>query len=198
MQTDVVELLVANLIFSLRIAPLVVLVATILRTILLLTGRRRTFVSWTRNALLSAVTIIFAPGMIINTGLRYAVCSLCGIDLEGVGGGSTYAELNLFITVDRPPRVSVLVGALFFSTVLSVFVGFALLVMPIVFLLGAPVVLLSWYVALGVLFNTSIRGGDVSLLSAALKGSPRQGAVEFIIVMALLALFYTQVVGVVI
>ncbi|NHJ13436.1 MAG: hypothetical protein EAX95_07150 [Candidatus Thorarchaeota archaeon] len=196
MQNEIAAMLVTNFWFSLRVAPIVVVVATAIRTALLLTGKRRAFRTWTRNPLLSAVTIIFAPGMVINTGIRYGVCSLFGIDLEGIGGGSTYAEINLFIKVDRPPRVSILVIALFISTLLSIFVGFALMFLPFVLLAGAPVVLLSWYVALGVLFNSCIRGGDVSLLSAALKGRPRSGAIELVAAMAVLVLLYTLILGV--
>lgn len=196
MQTDIAALMVTNLWFSIRVAPLVILVATAIRTALLLTGKRRAFRTWTRNPLLSVVTIIFAPGMAVNTAVRYGVCSLFGIDLEGVGGGSTYAELNLFIKVDRPPRVAVLVAALYVSTVISVFIGFALMFLPVVLLAGAPVVLLSWYIALGVLFNSCIRGGDISLLSAALKGRPRSGAIELVAAMTALALLYAILLGV--
>ena len=141
-QSDILALLATNLVFSVKIAPLVVVVATLVRSALLLTGRKRAIVSWTRNTLLSLATIVFLPGMLVNTGVRYGVCSLFGIDLEGVGGGSTYAELNLFLKVDRPPKVAVLVSALYLSTVASVFIGFTLLFLPVVLLLGAPVVLL--------------------------------------------------------
>ena len=83
MQSDVVVLMMSNLLFSIWIAPFVVTLATVIRTALLLTGKRRTFRSWTRNAILSVVTIIFAPGMVINTGVRYAIAALFRIDIEG-------------------------------------------------------------------------------------------------------------------
>ena len=161
-----------------------------IRSALLLTGRKRAIVTWTRNTLLSLVTIIFLPGSIINTGVRYGVCSLFGIDLEGIGGGSTYAELNLFLKVDSPPKVVVLVSALYVSTVASVFIGFTLLFMPIVLLLGAPIVLLSWYLALCVLFNSSLRGGDIQLLGAALQKHPGKGIAELSVALAVLVVFY--------
>jgi len=101
-QSDILALLATNLVFSVKIAPLVVVVATLVRSALLLTGQKRTIVSWTRNTLLFLATIVFLPGMLVNTGVRYGVCSLFGIDLEGVGGGSTYAEPNLFLKVVRP------------------------------------------------------------------------------------------------
>jgi hypothetical protein len=192
-QTDLITLLSTNLLFSVKITPLVVVVATLLRSLLLFSGNRRTFRSWTRNALLSAVTIVFLPGMIVNTAVRYAVCSLFKIDLNGVGGGSTYAELNLFLKVDSPPRVATLVSALYISTVASIFIGFTLLFMPVVLLAGAPFLLLCWYLALAVLLNSSLRGGDVSLLGAALQKHPSRGFAELIIALCFLAIFYSFV-----
>ncbi|MFX1260660.1 MAG: hypothetical protein ACFFAZ_01100 [Promethearchaeota archaeon] len=196
MQFDIVTLMLANLLFSVQVAPLVVVVATAIRSVLLLTGKRRSFEEWTRNPLLSAVTIIFAPGMVINTAVRYGVTSLMGIDLEGLGGGGTYGELSLFLKVDKPPRVAVLLSALYLSTVISVFTAFALLVVPVVMLAGAPIVLLCTYISLGVLLSSSLKGGDLALLGAALKGNPRKGVIEFLAVVTVLVLFYTQVVGV--
>jgi hypothetical protein len=192
-QTDVLTLMSTNLLFSVKITPLVVVVATLLRSLLLFSGNKRTFRSWTRNALLSAVTIVFLPGMIVNTAVRYAVCSLFKIDLKGVGGGSTYAELNLFLKVDSPPRVVVLVSALYISTVVSIFIGFSLLFMPVVLFAGAPILLLCWYLAVAVLLNSSLRGGDVSLLGAALQKHPGRGFAELIIILCLLAVFYSFV-----
>ncbi|MHA1421963.1 MAG: hypothetical protein ACTSSD_07705 [Candidatus Thorarchaeota archaeon] len=191
MQSDIVSMLVVNLIFSVKFAPFVVVVATLIRSIMLLSGNRRAFRAWTRNALLSAVTIIFLPGMIINTGVRYAVCSVFRIDLEGVAAGSTYAELNLFLKVDSPPRVSVLIAALFVSTIASVFIGFSLLFLPVVFLAGAPALLLCWYLSLAVLFNSSLKGGDVSLLGAALQKHPGKGIAELVVALSLLIVFYS-------
>lgn len=192
-QTDLLLLLSSNLLFSVKITPLVVVVATLVRSILLISGNKRAFRTWTRNTILSAITIIFLPGMVVNTAVRYAVCSLFKIDLQGVGGGSTYAELNLFLKVDSPPRVAVLVSALYISTVASIFIGFSLLFLPVVFLAGAPVVLLCWYLALGVFFNSSLRGGDVSLLGAALQGHPGRGIAELVIALSVLIVFYSFV-----
>jgi hypothetical protein len=193
MQYDVMTLLAANLVFSVKAAPVVVVIATLIRSVLLLSGNKRAFTSWTRNALLSAITVIFLPGMIVNTAIRYAVCSLFRIDLEGVAAGSTYAELNLFLKVDSPPRVVVLVSALFISTLASIFIGFSLLFLPIVLLAGVPVVLLCWYLSLSVLFNSSLRGGDVSLLGAALQKHPGKGIAELVLALSALIVFYSFV-----
>ena len=190
MQTDIVSLLISNLLFSLKIAPLVVIVATLVRSFLLLSGKKRAFRTWTRNTLLSVVTILFLPGMIINTGVRYAFCSLFRIDLQGIGAGSTYAELNLFLKVDSPPRVGILISALYLSTVASVFIGFLLLFLPVILLAGAPVFLLCWYLSLAVLLNSSLRGGDVSLLGAALRSHPGKGILELIAALVVLGVFY--------
>jgi hypothetical protein len=85
------------------------------------------------------------------------------------------------------------VAALYLSTVISLSLAFALIFLPVLLLIEAPIVLLSWYIALGVLFNSSLRGGDVQLLGAALKGRPRAGAIELMLSIAVLVLFYTQV-----
>ncbi|TXT55246.1 MAG: conserved membrane protein of unknown function [Candidatus Thorarchaeota archaeon] len=196
MQMDIVVLVTSSFVFAFQITPLVVIVATAIRSIVLLTGRRRAFVTWTRNSLLSAISIIFAPGMMINTGVRYGICSLFGIDMDGIGANSTYAELNLFLRVERPPRVWVLVTALFLSTVLSVFIGFVLIVLPMVIIIGAPLVLVCWYVAVCVLFNTSIRGGDVTLLGAALKGHPGKGILELVVTLSIIVFLYIALSGV--
>jgi len=193
MQYDIITLLTSNLVFSIKAAPMVVVIATLIRSVLLLSGNKRAFTSWTRNALLSAATFIFLPGMIINTGVRYAVCSLFRIDLEGVAAGSTYAELNLFLKVDSPPRVSVLVSALFVSTIASIFIGFLLLFLPMVLLAGIPVILLCWYLSISILFNSSLRGGDVSLLGAALQKHPGKGIAELVLALSVLIVFYSIV-----
>jgi hypothetical protein len=188
-EADVLALLMTNLVFSVKIAPLVVVVATLVRSALLLSGRKRALVSWTRNTVLSVATFIFLPGMLINTAVRYGVCSLLGIDLDAIGAGSTYGELNLFLKVDRPPKVAVLVSALYLSTVASLYIGFTLLFLPVVMLMGAPVVLLCWYL----LFNSSLRGGDVQLLGAALQKHPGRGMAELFIALTVLIVFYAFV-----
>jgi hypothetical protein len=193
MQADIVSMLAVNFVFSIKFAPLIVVVATLVRSLLLLSGNKRAFKSWTRNGLLSAITILFLPGMIINTAVRYAVCSLFRIDLEGVAAGSTYAELNLFLKVDSPPKVYVLISALFVSTIASVFIGFSLLFLPVVLFVGAPVLLLCWYLSVAVLLNSSLRGGDVSLLGAALQKHPGRGIAELVVTLSVLIVFYSYV-----
>jgi len=193
LQYDIVSMLVLNVVFSVKIAPAVVFTATLIRSLILLSGNKRVFRAWTRNVMLSAVSIIFFPGSIINTAVRYAVCSLFRIDLKGVAAGSTYAELNLFLKVDSPPRVVVLISALFVSTIASVFIGFSLLFLPVVLLVNAPVYLLCWYLSLAVLFNSSLKGGDVSLLGAALQKHQGKGIAELILALSVLIVFYSVV-----
>ena len=62
--------------------------------------------------------------------------------------------------------------------------------LPVVLLLGAPIVLLSWYLALCVLFNSSLRGGDFQLLGAALQKHPGRGIAELLLALAVLIVFY--------
>jgi hypothetical protein len=195
-QLDIVELLIGNMQFSLRIAPYVIVFMTLVRSVLLLTGSKRAFRTWTRNTKLSILSILLAPGIFINTGIRYAVCSVLGVQVEGVGLGTTYAEVNAFIHVDRPPSVAALLIALFLSSLASVFVGFFFLFAPIVIAMDWSFVLASWYLCAAVLVNSCIRSGDLSLLRASLKRQGHRGAIELIAVITGLALFYTQIVGV--
>jgi len=195
-QLDIIGLMIGNLEFSLRAAPYVIALATLVRSILLLTGYKRAFTTWTRNVVLSFLSIVLAPGIFVNTAIRYLVCRAMGIHLDGVGVSSTYAELNVFIQVDKPPRVAALLMALFFSSIMSVFVGFSLLFMPIGFLLLSPLDVICWYLAVAVLLNSCVRSGDLSLLGASLKKHGNRGAIELVAVMTGLVLFYTQIVGV--
>ena len=82
------------------------------------------------------------------------------------------------------------------TIVLSVFIALLFLVLPAILALDFPMSLFCWYVALGVLFNTSLRSGDVRLLWEALKRHPRSGTIEFVIVLAVLVLLYTTLPGV--
>ena len=193
MQMDLVTLMVTNLVFSVKVTPIVVVLATLIRTALLLTGKKRAFVTWTRNPALSAVTILFAPGMLVTTAVRYIVCRLFGIDLYGIGGAGTYGEITVFLKVDKPPRVAILLAALYLSTLISVFIGFALVAIPFVFMPGMPIALFCWYTALGVFFNCCLKGGDLTLLGVALKKRTRSGAIELLVVLAVLVIFHMQI-----
>ena len=197
MQIDVSAALLANLVFSVKIAPGVLVIVTIIRGLILLSGQKREFEDWTRNSLMSALSIIFLPGTLAYIGIRYIVSRAFGIDVENIGGSTTYGEVNLFLKVERPPRVAIVLSALYMIVVMSVFVALSLILLPALLLFqNMPVVLFCWYVAIGVLFNISLRSGDVSLVVASLRRRPRAGALEFIAVMAALVLLYTQVVGV--
>ena len=197
MQIDLAAALFANLVFSVKIAPGILVVVTIVRGLILLSGQKREFEDWTRNSLMSALSIIFLPGTLAYIGIRYIVSRAFGIDVENIGGSTTYGEINLFLKVERPPRVTIVLSALYMIVVTSVFVALSLILFPaLLFFQNMPAVLLCWYVAIGVLFNNSLRSGDISLVVASLRRRPRTGALEFIAVMVALVLLYTQVVGV--
>lgn len=189
--------LFANLVFSVRIAPAILVIVTVVRGLILLSGQKREFEDWTRNSLMSALSILFLPGTLAYIGIRYTVSRAFGIDVENIGGSTTYGEINLFLKVERPPRVAIVLSALYMIVVMSVFVALSLILLPaLLFFQNMPAVLFCWYVAIGVLFNISLRSGDVSLVVASLRRRPRAGALEFIVVMVALVLLYTQVVGV--
>lgn len=197
MQIDLPAALLANLVFSVKIAPGILVIVTVVRGLILLSGQKREFEDWTRNSLMSALSIIFLPGTLAYIGIRYTVSRAFGIDVENIGGSTTYGEINLFLKVERPPRVVIVLSALYMIVVMSVFVALSLILLPaLLFFQNMPVVLFCWYVAVGVLFNISLRSGDVSLVVASLRRRPRAGALEFIAVMVTLVLLYTQVVGV--
>lgn len=197
MQIDLPAALFANLVFSVKIAPGILAIVTVVRGLILLSGQKREFEDWTRNSLMSALSIIFLPGTLAYIGIRYTVSRAFGIAVENVGGSTTYGEINLFLKVERPPRVAIVLSALYLIVVMSVFVALSLILLPaLLFFQNMPLVLFCWYVAIGVLFNISLRSGDVSLVVASLRRRPRAGALEFITVMVALVLLYTQVVGV--
>ena len=197
MQIDLPAALFANLVFSVKIAPGILAIVTVVRGLILLSGQKREFEDWTRNSLMSALSIIFLPGTLAYIGIRYTVSRAFGIAVENVGGSTTYGEINLFLKVERPPRVAIVLSALYMIVVMSVFVALSLILLPaLLFFQNMPLVLFCWYVAIGVLFNISLRSGDVSLVVASLRRRPRAGVLEFIAVMVALVLLYTQVVGV--
>jgi hypothetical protein len=194
--TDIPGLIMANLIFSIQVAPGVLIAVSIIRGLILITGQKREFEDWTRNWLLTFLSWVFLPGTIVYVALRWGISKLFRIDVENIGLSTTYAELNLFIKVEKPPRVAVALTFLYATVVLSVFTACSLIVLPFVFLLEAPMVLILWYVALGVFFNTSLRSGDISLVAASLRRRPRSGVLELIVVMAALIILYAQFAGV--
>jgi hypothetical protein len=57
------------------------------------------------------------------------------------------------------------------------------------------VLLVCWWTAIGTLFNTSIRSGDISLIGASLHRWPKSGPVELCIVAIGLIIIYMQLWG---
>ena len=196
MQMDIPSLILANLIFSIKITPIVVIIVSILRAAILFSGQKREFEDWTRNPLLTVLLMIFLPGTLAYVAIRYVVCYAFGIDIEGVGSATTYGEINLFLTVDKAPRVGIAITSLFVTIVMSIFVALSLVAIPIVLVFDVLPTLVCWYISLGILFNSSIRNGDISMIGASLKRRPRSGAVELLVVMTALVLLYIQVMGV--
>jgi len=197
MQTDVATLVIANLYFAIQWTPPILVVVTVLRGVLLLKGQKREFEDWFRNPLMTLLSVIFLPGTLIYTGIRYVVSRIAGIKIDRVGGSTTYGELNLFIEVEKPPRVSVLLVALYANVVLSVFVALTLLILPFVLILDLAWTAICLYVAIGVFYNSSLRSGDAGLVLSSLRQRPRSGAIEFSMVIAGFAFLYWQLMGVV-
>lgn len=201
MQSDLFTILLANLILSFRMLPIVLVVVGLLRgLILILGGRRREFEDWTRNRWMAALSIFFFSGMVVHMTIRYLVARLFLIRVSKVTIGSTYMEPNLYVEVESPPRTSIAILSFFIASVLSIFTGFLLLFLPTQFTLGdyltdMVIFLLCWWTSVGIFFNTSIRIGDITLIGASLQQQPKSGPFELCIVAIGLVLLYTQLWG---
>jgi hypothetical protein len=195
-EMDPVTMVIANLLFAVQVAPIVVVLVTIIRSFVLLRGRKREFEDWTRNPLMTGLSIVFLPGTLIYTAIRYLITSILRVDVQQVGGSSTYGELNLFLVVGRVPRVGVVLVALFSTIVLTIFVALIVVTIPFLLLLDFSLNLICWYIAVAVLFNASFRSGDAELVTKALRERPRSGAIELVAFVAVLVFIYSHFVGV--
>lgn len=197
LQIDIGVLMVANLIYSFSVTPIVIIGASILRGLLLLSGQKREFEDWTRNKLMTFLTIIFLPGTLAYMGIRFLIAKVFGVDIEDIGSSSTYGEINVFLKVDKPPRVGIVLAVLFLNVVAAVFTAFTLIVLPVMIYVETLWILVFWWVALGILFNCSLRSGDLSLIVAALRNKPRSGVFEFIGFIVIMGfIYYTLYLGV--
>lgn len=189
---DLVGLVITNLVLAVSFTPFVIIAMTVIRSIVLLAGRKREFEEWTRNPLLSILSIVFLPGSLVYIGIRYLVCSAFGFRIESIGTSTTYGEFNLYLNVERPPRVGAVIAAIYAIVVLSVFSAMNLMILPMAFAADFLLPGIGLYVALGVLFNASIRSGDITLLGASLRRRPRSGALELVIAIAILLFVHVQ------
>ena len=196
MQSDIGVLMLASLISSFSVTPLVLIGASILRGLLLLSGQKREFEDWTRNKLMTFLTIVFLPGTLAYMGIRLLIAKGFRVDVEDIGSSSTYGEINVFLKVDRPPRVGVVLIVLFLNVVAAVFTAFTLILLPIMVYVEPLWGVVFWWIALGILFNCSLRSGDLSLVVSALRSKPKSGTIEFIGFMVVLGfIYYTMYLG---
>ncbi len=191
---DIQTLVLVNLFLSIQLTPLVLVSVTIIRGVLLLRGRKREFEDWTRNPLMAVLSIIFLPGTLIYIGIRYAITRLARIRVDRISGSSTYGEVNLFLVVEDPPSLGIVLVALYSTLVLTVFVALTLLVLPLALVPNLPLSVLLWYVGVGTFYNASVRSGDASLVLSSLRDNPRRGALELVAFIALLYILQTQLV----
>lgn len=190
MQIDVGTLMLGNLMFSFYMTPLVLIGASVLRGLLLLSGQKREFEDWTRNKLMTILSIVFLPGSLAFIGIRLLIARTFRVDVEDIGGSSTYGEINVFLKVDKPPRVGIVLMVLFLNVVVAVFVAFTLILLPVLIVMEPLWFAVLLWISIGILFNCSIRSGDLSLIVASLRNKPRSGAIEFIVFMAVLGFIY--------
>ncbi len=189
-------ILVENLALTLRALPVVIIFATMFRSVLLLSGKKRSFATWTRNRFLSLFTILTAPGMVLIIAIRYLISAIFGVELERVGVDTTFGEFTPYIVVRRTPRVIVATLALFLTTLIASYIGLLFLILPALYPLELIPAILCWYMAFSILANNAIRGGDVILLRSSLQEYPRSGVAELVIFVVLIFIVYVRVVGV--
>ncbi len=182
--------MLGNLQFSFYVTPLVLIGASVLRGLLLLSGQKREFEDWTRNKLMTILSIVFLPGSLAFIGIRLLIARIFRVDVEDVGGSSTYGEINVFLKVDKPPRVGIVLVVLFLNVVAAVFMAFTLILLPVLIVMEPLWFAVFLWIAIGILFNCSIRSGDLSLIMASLKNRPRSGVIEFIAFMVVLGFIY--------
>ncbi len=190
LQIDLGPMMLGNLLFSFYVTPFVLLGASVLRGLLLLSGQKREFEDWTRNKLMTILSIVFLPGSLAFIGIRLLIARIFRVDVEDVGGSSTYGEINVFLKVDKPPRVGIVLMVLFLNVVAAVFVAFTLILLPVLIVMEPLWFVVFLWIAIGILFNCSIRSGDLSLIMASLKNRPRSGVIEFIAFMVVLGFIY--------
>ncbi len=193
---NISTMLVGTFILAFVLMPIIVAVASIVRSLLLLSGRKRSFATWTRSRWLSVFSWLTAPGMAATIAIRYAVSRLMGIELGDIGLDTTFLEFNPYVVVERPPRVGVVVVALLVTLTLSVYAGMMLLIVTTIVEMAAPLVAAAWYLGLAILLNSCVRGGDLNLLRTSLQSHPRSGTVELGIVSLLVAVVYIRALGV--
>ena len=194
--SDLQSLVLANLVYSFQMTPPIVLGASFVRVVLLLSGQKREFEDWTRNKFLTFLSIVFLPGTLAFMGIRLLLARVFRVAIEDVGSSSTYGEVNVFLKVEKPPRVGIVLSVLFLNVLLAVFAAFSLVVIPVMLLFEPLWMGVCWWIAVGILFNCSVRSGDLSLLFASLKRKPRSGLIEFVAFVSILSLaYYIQFLG---
>ena len=198
MKTDLPTLMLANMFFALQLTPGVLVAVTIIRGALLLRGRKREFEDWTRNPLMTFLSILFLPGTVVYIGIRYIVAKAGRLKVERVAGSTTYGELNLFLVVENPPSLGRVLVVLYATLVLTVFVAVSLLMLPLFFLIDMSITLILWYVAIGTFYNSSFRSGDASLVFSSLKEKPRRGIIELLVFVVILIIGYSYLLGVIV
>ncbi len=196
MELDIPGFLVADAVVSFHLTPLVLLIATGVRGLLLFSGKKREFEGWIRNTALTLVSVLLLPGLIVHMAVRYVLAKVMGLEVEQVRTSTTYGEVNLYFTVDRPPEVGIVLTYMFLTVFLSVYMALAMAALPVA--LAAPTVwvLACQYLCVCVLVNSAVRSGDVSLLAAAFRQRPVLGVVEAVCVCISLYVAYCLALGV--
>ncbi|MHA1949877.1 MAG: hypothetical protein ACW99G_01040 [Candidatus Thorarchaeota archaeon] len=196
-ELDLGSLIIGNLVFSFYMTPMVLIGASVFRGLLLLSGQKREFEDWTRNKLMTILSIIFLPGSLAFIGIRLLIVRIFRVTIEDIGSSSTYGEINVFLKVDKPPRVGIVLTVLFLNVVAAVFVAFLLILLPVMVVVEPLWFAVLIWISAGILFNCSIRSGDFSLLVASIRNRPKSGVIELVTFIVVLGfIYYIRIAGV--
>ncbi|MHA2221900.1 MAG: hypothetical protein ACXAAO_07550, partial [Candidatus Thorarchaeota archaeon] len=84
-ELDLGSLIIGNLVFSFYMTPMVLIGASVFRGLLLLSGQKREFEDWTRNKLMTILSIIFLPGSLVFIGIRLLIVRIFRVTIEDIG-----------------------------------------------------------------------------------------------------------------
>ncbi len=178
----ILDVLLASLFFM----PVAVLIASLIRGILILSGKRRVFTGWVRNKLYVALLYLTLPGLVLIFIFRRIFLALFRVKVVKSHWVFTYGEPTPTFEVETPRSVIqaflVLFSVFYFGTIIMLeFFNFGLI-------LSFPLKIVLVYLAFSIWFNLSITSGDVLIFTEILKNYPRTAIVEFIVLVAVISL----------
>lgn len=165
--------------------PVAVFIASIVRGILILSGKRRVFTGWVRNKLYVGLLYLTFPGLLLIFVFRRLFLAIFRIKVVKSHWIFTYGEPTPTFEVETPRSVFqaflVLFSVFYIGTVVM------LELFNLGFVISFPVRLILIYLAFAIWFNLSITSGDVLIFSEIMKNYPKTAIVESILLISIIA-----------